>query len=59
MANLFVSDVEPNPYSKAPCELCKSTLAGERHTVVEMNDNFEGIELDVCVDCVLKIGGAE
>lgn len=57
MPHLFISDKEPNPFSWTPCELCKSTLGGERHTVVEMNDNFEGEELEVCVDCCLKIAG--
>jgi len=57
MSHLFCSDKEYTPYSTWPCELCKSTLAGERHTVVELDDNFNGNELEVCIDCYIEIGG--
>ncbi len=55
MPNLFCSDKDYNPYSKWPCELCKSSLAGERHTVVEVDDNFNGDELEVCIDCYIEV----
>ena len=57
MTHFFCSDKEYTPYSKWPCELCKSSLAGERHIVVELDDNFNGEELEVCVDCYLKVAG--
>jgi ribosome-binding protein aMBF1 (putative translation factor) len=58
MSNLFCSDSDRIEYSRSACELCKSTLAGERYIVVELDDNFNGEELEVCVDCYLEVGGA-
>ena len=56
-SHLFNSDQERIEYSRQPCELCKSSLAGERYIVVELDENFNGVELEVCVDCYLEIGG--
>jgi|TARA_R100000458_G_scaffold54498_1_gene57670 ribosome-binding protein aMBF1 (putative translation factor) len=58
MSELFLSDKERIVYSCIACELCKSTLAGERYIVVELDDNFNGDELEVCIDCALEVGGA-
>jgi ribosome-binding protein aMBF1 (putative translation factor) len=59
MTHFFCSDKAPDEFSWKPCELCKSTLGGERHTIVEMDDNFNGEELEVCVDCFLEIAGLQ
>jgi hypothetical protein len=57
MTYFFCSDKAPDPFSWTPCDLCESTLGGERHAVVEMDDDFNGVEHAVCVDCFLTIAG--
>jgi ribosome-binding protein aMBF1 (putative translation factor) len=56
-SHLFNSDKERIEYSRHPCELCRSSLAGERYIAVQLDENFNGVELEICVDCYLEIGG--
>jgi len=45
-------------FSRQPCDLCGSTLGGMRYdaTARESADS-EIVELEICVDCVMDIGG--
>lgn len=45
--------VTPEPYfSKSACDLCGSTLGGNREPAHALNADNEIVHLDVCVDCV-------
>jgi len=54
---IFISDEERIEYSRQPCELCNSSIAGERYVAVEVDEHNNSAKMDICVDCVLKIEG--
>lgn len=49
---------EGTEFSRYPCELCDSSLAGERMPAhaVDVDDDHKIYHFDVCVDCYYYIG---
>jgi len=43
-------------FSWQPCELCHSTLGGQRYAAHALDSNDELIHLEICVDCVQNLG---
>jgi len=52
-----MKDAAPN-FGSYPCELCHTSLAGERYDYIAF-DNDDVVELSLCVDCVYDVEGIE
>ena len=50
---------EEGYFSWSPCELCGSTLGGDRETLEVENFSNNTLTLDVCVDCVMYVANGD
>ena len=46
------SIIDEGGFSWQPCELCGSTLGGNRYAAHYRDDNNDIIHLDICADCM-------
>ena len=46
-------------FSCASCDLCHSTLGGDRYDYTARDNNDDIVELSLCVDCVYDVEGLE
>lgn len=53
-----MKDAAPN-FGSYLCELCHTSLAGERYDYIARDDDDDIVELSLCVDCVYDVEGIE
>ena len=51
-----MKDSAPN-FGSYACELCQTTVAGERYDYIARDVDDEIVELSICVDCVFDVEG--
>ena len=44
-------------FSSSSCDLCQSSLGGDRYDYVARDVNDDIVELSICVDCVYDVEG--
>lgn len=49
---------EPN-FSWSPCDLCQTSLGGDRHIAHGLDENYDEIHLEICTDCLMYISNGE
>ena len=51
-----MKDAAPN-FGSCACELCHTSIAGERYDYIARDVDDEIVELSMCVDCVFDVEG--
>jgi hypothetical protein len=51
-----MKDAAPN-FGSCACELCHTSIVGERYDYIARDVNDDIVELSICVDCVFDVEG--
>ena len=53
-----MKDSAPN-FGSYACELCQTTVAGERYDYIARDADDDIVELSICIDCVCELEGID
>ena len=53
----FIYKENEHYFSSSSCDLCQSSLGGDRYDYIALDADKEIVELSICVDCVYDVEG--